>query len=245
MRAVRPRSTSAEPLANDRALTALNETFAGLSAEERVAYALEQLPGAHVLSSSFGAQAAVSLHLLTSQQPDLPIVLIDTGYLFAETYQFVETLRQRLDLNLQIFRAEMSPAQQEALFGQRWTQGVEGIEAYNRQNKVEPMRRALATLNVGTWFSGLRRNQSSTRTHTPFVEQTGGRFKVAPIADWNDRDVYGYLKANDLPYHPLWEQGYVSIGDTHSTVPLHLAESAEATRFGGLKRECGLHDQAL
>ncbi|MEM1229618.1 MAG: phosphoadenylyl-sulfate reductase [Pseudomonadota bacterium] len=226
-------------------LGAMNARFATLSAEERVREALRDLPGAHVLSSSFGAQAAVSLHMLTRAEPDLPVVLIDTGYLFPETYQFVETLTEQLDLNLKVYRAAMSPARQEALFGERWNQGLEGLEAYNRQNKVEPMRRALEALDTGTWFTGLRRDQASTRSSTPFVAQSGGRFKVAPIADWNDRDVYRYLTEHKLPYHPLWEQGYVSIGDTHSTIPLHQADSLEATRFDGLKRECGLHDGTL
>lgn len=227
------------------ALAALNRSLADQSAEARVAYALEHLPAVHVLSSSFGAQSAVSLHLLTQQAPELPVILVDTGYLFPETYQFVEAMTERLDLNLKVYRSAMSPARQEALYGERWQQGLAGLESYNEQNKVEPMRRALDQLDAGTWFTGLRRDQSSSRSDTPFVQHGNGRYKVAPIADWNDRDVYRYLQAHQLPYHPLWEQGYVSIGDTHSTVPLHQAESLEATRFDGLKRECGLHDGHL
>jgi len=128
---------------------------------------------------------------------------------------------------------------------ERWEQGLEGIESFNHDNKVVPMRRAMNELSVGTWFSGLRRNQSSSRAETPFVQHNGGRFKVAPIADWTDRDIYTYLTAHKLPYHPLWHKGYVSIGDIHTTVPLHEANSAEETRFMGLKRECGLHDSVI
>jgi len=84
---------------------------------------------------------------------------------------------------------------------------LSGLEAYNRDNKVEPMQRAIEELNVGTWFSGLRRDQSIERAKTPFVERSGDRFKVYPIADWTDRDIYNYLKKHDLPYHPLWEKG--------------------------------------
>ena len=76
----------------------------------------------------------------------------------------------------------------------------------------------------------------------PFVSEAGGRYKVHPIADWSDRDVFHYLREHDLPWHPLWEQGYISVGDTHTTQPLHAVDSPEATRFFGLKRECGLHD---
>lgn len=219
-----------------------NQRLAKLDAAGRVRCALEHLPGTHVLTSSFGAQAAVSLHLLTREVPNMPVILLDTGYLFPETYEFIETLTGRLKLNLKVYRSSRSAAWQEALEGQRWKQGIEGLDAYNQENKVEPLKRALRELSVGTWFTGLRRDQSSTRANTPFVQFTGDYFKVSPIADWTDRDVYRYLKAYDLPYHPLWEKGYVSIGDTHTTVPLHEAESAEDTRFFGLKRECGIHE---
>ncbi len=226
-------------------LASWNATLAQLTAAERVACALEHLPATHVLASSFGAQAAVSLHLLTQQLPDIPVVLIDTGYLFPETYQFIEELTARLQLNLRVYSNPLSPAWQEARFGKRWEQGVQGIEAYNLDNKVEPMRRAMQELEVGTWFSGLRRAQSPSRADTPFIQYTSGRFKVAPIADWSDRDVFDYLQAHDLPYHPLWHKGYVSIGDVNTTRALHEVENEEDVRFFGLKRECGLHDQAL
>jgi len=223
-----------------------NALFAGLSAAERVGWALEHLPGNHVLTSSFGIQAAVLLHLVTRQRPDIPVVFIDTGYLFAETYQFVDALSDRLGLNLKVYRNPLSPAWQEARHGKRWQQGLAGIEAYNRENKVEPMERALRELGVGSWFAGLRRSQSSSRANVPFLNAQGPvgseRWKVHPIADWTERDVYRYLRQNDLPYHPLWEQGYVSVGDVHTTRPIHAVSKAEETRFFGLKRECGLHD---
>jgi phosphoadenosine phosphosulfate reductase len=213
-----------------------------MRAEQRIALALESFPGTHLLTSSFGAQAAVSLHMLTRAMPDIPVVLLDTGYLFPETYQFVDELRERLKLNLQVYRSDLSPAWQEARYGRRWEQGLAGIEAYNQENKVAPMRRALDELNAGTWFSGIRRSQSSSRRELPLVQMVAGRFKVSPIADWSDRDVFAYLQANKLPYHPLWEQGYVSIGDVHTTTRLADADTIEATRFFGLKRECGLHE---
>ena len=213
-----------------------------MTAEERVALALKTLPGQHIVSSSFGAQSAVMLHLVTRQQPDIPVVLIDTGYLFEETYQFVDELTERLALNLKVFGPSLSGAWQEARHGKRWEQGLRGLEAYNQDNKVAPMQRAIDELQVGTWFSGLRRNQSIERESTPFVENSGDRFKVYPIADWTDKDVYDYLKKYDLPYHPLWEKGYVSIGDVHTTKSLSEVDSVEETRFFGLKRECGLHE---
>ena len=226
------------------ALDALDARLAGLDAAHRVAWALEHAPGAHVLSSSFGAQAAVSLHLLTRQKPDLPVILIDTGYLFPETYRFADELRERLALNLKVYRAPLGTAWMESRHGRLWEQGVEGIERYNQLRKVEPLQRALDELEVGTWFAGLRRSQARTRGKLPFVQLSRGRWKFHPIADWTDRDVGRYLQRHGLPYHPLWDQGYISIGDTHTTRRWEPGMDPEDTRFFGLKRECGIHDLA-
>ena len=218
--------------------------FARLTAQERIRWALERLPGNHVLSSSFGAQAAVSLHMLTRVVPGIPVILVDTGYLFPETYQYVDQLGERLNLNLKVYRNGLSPAWQEARYGRQWEQGIEGIKAYNQANKVEPMRRALSELQAGTWFAGLRRRQAHTREKTPFLEYAGERWKVHPIADWTDRDVGRYLQKHRLPYHPLWARGFVSIGDEHSTRPIQDVETVDETRFFGLQRECGIHEFA-
>jgi len=227
---------------DSRDLAALNRAFESLPAPARVEAALEILPGAHVLASSFGAQAAVMLHLVTRVAPSIPVILIDTGYLFPETYQFVDRMTERLDLNLKVFRSDASPAWQESRFGKLWEQGAEGIDRYNRLNKQLPMQRALAQLRAETWFSGIRRNQAESRAQTVPVEFKRGRFKVHPIFDWSDRDVGRYLAANDLPYHPLWDKGYLSIGDWHTTRSLAEAGSVDGLRFFGLKRECGLHE---
>jgi len=224
---------------------ALAVDFRALRAEERVAAALERLPSQHVLSSSFGAQAAVSLHLVTRIAPGIPVILIDTGYLFPETYRFIDTLAERLDLNLKVYRSAHTAAWIEARHGRLWEQGREGIEHYNRIHKVEPMERALRELQAGTWFAGLRREQSMSRASIEPVQVTGGgRYKVHPLFDWTDHDIYRYLRLHDLPYHPLWERGYVSIGDWHTTRRLSDVADPEATRFFGLKRECGLHEIA-
>lgn len=218
------------------------QKLAAMPAGDRIRWALDTLPGHHMLSSSFGAQAAVMLHLMVSARPEIPVVLIDTGYLFPETYRFIDELEARLGLNLHVYRPTLSPAWQEARYGKRWQDGVEGLEAYHRDNKIEPMERALDELDVGTWFAGLRRAQSHERAATPFIETSGERWKVHPIADWSDRRVHLYLKEHDLPYHPLWDKGYVSIGDVHTTRPITEVQSAEEVRFFGLRRECGLHE---
>ncbi|MBN3236414.1 MULTISPECIES: phosphoadenylyl-sulfate reductase [Pectobacterium] len=223
-------------------LAKVNSQLESLSAQERVSWALENLPGDYVLSSSFGIQAAVSLHLVTQQRPDIPVILTDTGYLFPETYQFIDALTEQLTLNLQVYRATESPAWQEARYGKLWEQGVEGIERYNLLNKVEPMNRALSELKAKTWFAGLRREQSGSRGELPVLAIQRGVFKFLPIIDWDNRTVYQYLKENGLSYHPLWDQGYLSVGDTHTTRKWEPGMSEEETRFFGLKRECGLHE---
>lgn len=224
------------------ALAVVNGQLEQLSAQERVAWALEQLPGEFVLSSSFGIQAAVCLHLITRIKPDIPVILTDTGYLFPETYQFIDQLADKLSLNLQVFRAEHSPAWQEARYGKLWEQGVEGIEKYNQINKVQPMNRALKTLGAQTWFAGLCRKQSGSRANLPVLAVQRGVFKILPIIDWDNRQIYQYLTEQGLSYHPLWDQGYLSVGDTHTTRKWQEGMSEEEGRFFGLKRECGLHE---
>ena len=223
-------------------LVELNQYLETLSAEGRVKWALKNLPSQHLVSSSFGAQSAVMLHMLNTEEPSIPIVLTDTGYLFAETYEFIEQLTGSLNLNLHVYRSKRSPAWQEAIDGKRWEQGVTGIESYNKENKVEPMRRALKELNAGTWFAGLRRSQSDSREKLPVLQKIGKQFKLYPIIDWTNRDLHMYLKQFNLPYHPLWDKGYVSIGDWHTTRSLEDGMSEQDTRFFGLKRECGLHE---
>ena len=229
-----------DPAAQLQALAAINQQLAPLSPAERVAFALQELPGQHMLSSSFGIQAAVMLHLVTQAKADIPVVLTDTGYLFPETYRFIDELTERLQLNLQVYRAQITPAWQEARFGQLWTT-PEGLKQYNQLNKVEPMQRALQELQVSSWFTGLRRSQSSSRTDTPIVGIQHGVLKINPIVEWTNKDIFYYLKDHNLPYHPLWEQGYVSVGDTHSSAPLSAGMNEEDTRFNGMGRECGLH----
>ena len=225
-----------------RAMVHLNRWLQRLPAQERIAWALDTTPGEHALSSSFGAQAAASLHMVTRQRPQISVILIDTGYLVPQTYRFADTLCERLGLNLKVYQSAVGSAWMEAREGRLWEQGVEGIERYNRLRKVEPMRRALAELDVRSWFAGLRRSQSASRADIDFIEFRDARWKLHPIADWSDREIGMYLQRHKLPYHPLWEQGYVSIGDLHTSHRWQPGMRREDTRFFGLKRECGLHE---
>ncbi|MBS0567529.1 MAG: phosphoadenylyl-sulfate reductase, partial [Proteobacteria bacterium] len=220
------------------ALVELNLWLESRNAHQRLGWALANLPGEHVLSSSFGAQSAVLLHLATRERGDISVVLIDTGYLFPETYRFADDLTEKLSLNLKVYRPQIGIAWMEARHGKLWENGIDGISEYNALRKVEPMRRALTELGASTWIAGLRRAQSTTRRQSNVLEVRDGRWKLHPLIDWSDRDIWQYMQLHGLPYHPLWEQGYVSIGDVHTTRALGDGMREEDTRFFGLKREC-------
>lgn len=224
-----------------RARAQLQRWLLAKSAEKRIEWGLNTLSGAHVLTSSFGAQSAVSLHMLNQACPGIPVIVIDTGYLFPETYRFIDELSERLRLNLKVFRAQLSPAWIEARHGRLWEQGSEGIARYNQLVKVAPLQKALDELGARTWFSGLRRSQASSRSELPVLDLRWQRWKLHPILDWSDRDVGAYLKRHDLPWHPLWHEGYVSIGDHHTSHRWHPGMDLDDTRFFGLRRECGIH----
>lgn len=221
-----------------------NAELEGADATTRVAWALERFGDRLVLSSSFGAQAAVCLHMVTRLCPGIPVVVVDTGYLFPETYRFIDELTERLSLNLKVYRPALSSAWQEARHGKLWEGGLEGITRFNQMNKVEPMNRALTELGADAWISGLRRSQSSKRKELKVLAVQPPWLKVHPIIDWTDRDVHRYLTENGLPYHPLRDDGYISIGDVHTSHKLTDGMTEEQARFFGLKRECGLHDDA-
>jgi len=152
-------------------LDEINQRLEVMTAQQRVSWALENLPQNIMLSSSFGIQAAVMLHLVTEQCSDIPVVLTDTGYLFPETYHFADELVERLGLNLKIYRSTLSAAWQEARFGKLWEQGEDGITQYNQMNKVEPMKQAQRELQVSSWFAGLRRTQSDSRKNLSVLQQ--------------------------------------------------------------------------
>ena len=229
---------------NDGQVARWNHDLGKRTASERVRWALEEFRGHAVLSTSFGVQAAVMLHLVTRIDPQIPVVFIDTGYLVPETYRFADELTEKLGLNLRVYMPRMTAARQEAVYGKLWEQGVDGLEKYGRLNKVEPMNRALSELGARVWMTGLRREHAATREDLPVVKRQKRILKVHPIIDWSDRQIGEYLREHGLPYHPLWEQGYVSIGDTHSTTRFADGMKPEETRFSGLKRECGLHEQS-
>src|SRR5690606_26573655 len=204
--------------------------------EAIVRWTLATLGDDIILTSSFGAESAVMLHLVSRIIPSIRVVFIDTGYLFPETYRFAEELRRRLDLDVRVYTPEWTSARLEALHGPLWQGDEDALARYQQLTKVEPMRRALEELKPKAWLAGLRRVQTNHRANLAYVQQQGQHTKVCPILDFTDDDVRSYLKQHDLPYHPLYEQGYRSIGDVHSTRPTLPAE-----RDAGARRSVAAH----
>lgn len=220
----------------------INAELADADAEEVVRWAAETFGERLVMTSSFGAHSAVMLHLASRVVPRIPVIFLDTGYLFPETYQFAEALTERLGLRLEVFGPRMTAARQEALYGRLWDGDEEELRRYQEINKIEPMQRALRELEAAAWLAGLRGGQTDFRAALRTVEPQDGVYKVHPILRWSKQDVADYLDLYDLPHHPLYAWGYRSIGDVHSTVPLDPDEVDDrAGRRLGEKRECGIH----
>ena len=220
---------------------ALSSEIEPLRAGERIEALYERLGDHLVATTSFGLQAAVMLHLIHEHAPKIPVVFIDTGFLFPETYRYMDQLCERLpNLDLRVYQPQTTAARMEALWGKLWEGDQEAQDRYAKLTKIEPMNRALKEIGADVWLSGLRRAQSSTRRDRPFVEQQKKTLKAYPILDWADMQVDFYMQQNNLARHPLASQGYVTMGDWHSTLPAEDGD-AESTRFNGLKYECGLH----
>lgn len=187
--------------------------------------------------SAFGPGTLVVLHQLSEIGASLPVIFIDTLHHFPETLEHVERVRQRYDLDLRVFR----PAPDRGTFEERY--GTElwkrDLERYQHVSKVEPFRRATAGLNG--WVTGRRREQSETRAQLPLFEE-GDRIRINPLATWSRNDVWRFILDHDIPYNPLHDRGYASIGDEPLTSPVAPGEPERAGRWRGMARtECGIH----
>ena len=172
-----------------------------------------------------------------------PWSLSTPGFHFQETYGFADELTKRLNLNLKVYQPAHQPvlvrrASRPAL-GHRQPRRPEPLrrDAQGRTHAAGPRPRSTRHAT----YAGLRKQQTNHRANLRHVELQDGRYKVSPILRWATKDVHQYLKAHDLPYHPLHDVGYASIGDWHSTRPIGADEDERAGRFNGLKQECGLH----
>ena len=215
----------------------LSNELKGLRAGERLERLYARMGGRLVATTSFGLQAGVMLKLLHDYAPKVPVISIDTGFLFPETYRYAEELMAMFPLEYRIYHPTVSAGRMQALWGNLWE---DGAERYGMLTKIEPMNRALRESGADVWISGLRRAQSDTRQERPLVEQQKKTLKAYPILDWADAQVDLFFHQNSIPRHPLEEQGYVTMGDWHSTRP-STDGTADGTRFNGEKYECGLH----
>ena len=221
-----------------------NHRLETLSAESRLEWAIQEFDSKFALTTSFGIQSSVLLHMihLIDRNQIAKIIWIDTGYLPPETYKYAEQLTNKLKIDIKAVQSDFSPARMEALYGKLWeTNSIEDLEKYNSIRKVQPLEKALTDLEIQCWGSGVRRGQTGHRQSMSFLEPFNKRLSIRPILDWSKKDIFYYMQENNLPQHPLFEKGYSSIGDWHSSGPDNAKAIGRKTRFGGLKEECGIH----
>lgn len=218
-----------------------------LDAPARLRWALDSFAERLALTTSFGIQSSVLLHMVSElrgsgPESSVPVIWVDTGYLPPETYRYAEQLCALLSINLHVVQAEISPARMEALHGRLWETGeAKDLEFYNRIRKVEPLDQAFKDLGVSCWASGVRGGQTDHRRRMRPLESVRGLWSLRPLLSWSRRDVFYYMERHGLPQHPLFEQGYSTVGDWHTSAPDTGDVSGRATRFGGRSQECGIH----
>ena len=196
------------------------------SAEEAIAYAVERFHPQLTMACSFQKEESVLVHMLSAACPDARVFTIDTGVLFPETLATWKAFEDRFGLRVEVFDAR-SP-------DEPWT-----VARCCGEAKVDALGRALE--GVDAWITGIRREQASTRSEAGKLERDEARgiWKVNPLADWSEKDLWRYIHKHDLPYNPLHDQGYSSIGCAPCTQP----GAGREGRWAGLdKTECGIHE---
>jgi phosphoadenosine phosphosulfate reductase len=199
-----------------------------LSAQEILAWALEQFPGRVALACSFQKEETVLLDMLFALEPNARVFAIDTHHLFPETYAYWREVEQRYGTAIE---KHEGPAVEDKLWERK-------PDLYLSIAKVAPLVRALGELDA--WITGIRRDQAPTRANAPKLgwDEQHELVKANPLADWSDDDCWGYIHERELPYNALHDRGYDSIGDVHSTLP---GKGREGRWAGTEKTECGIH----
>lgn len=225
-------------------LTRQREELEPLKPSQRLQWARDHFGSGFAMTTSFGIQSSVLLHMLAGL-PDfesVPVIWVDTGYLPPETYRYAQTLCDRLGLQPVVAQSPVSPARMEALHGRLWETGRDSdLDLYLRLRKVEPLESALEELDVRCWGSGVRSRQTDHRSTMTVLDPIRGRLSLRPLLRWTNRDVFYYMQEHELPQHPLFEQGYSTVGDWHSSAPDGVDAEGRSTRFGGQRQECGIH----
>ena len=214
-----------------------------ITAAQNALQAALQSPGQACVTSSFQAECVALVHLAVAVRPQIPVLFLDTGYHFAETYAYRDAIAKRFGLNLVNLLPRLTVADQESQFGILYQSAPDRCCG---MRKVEPLFAALEKYAI--WLTGLRRDQSPSRKNlevdAEFRLPSGKAMrKISPLADWTARDIWEYLKLQDIPLLPLYDQGYSSIGCQPCTsLPLD-ADNPRSGRWGGQKLECGIHIQ--
>jgi phosphoadenosine phosphosulfate reductase len=206
-----------------------------LGAEEILAWLLEQFPGKVALACSFQKEETVLLDMLFAIEPNARVFAVDTHYLFAETYAYWRDVEARYGTTIEVFEGP-SPEELARVHGERIWETKPDL--YLAVAKVAPLVSALGRLDA--WITGIRRDQAPTRAGAPKLgwDEQHELWKASPLADWTDERCWEYIRERGLPYNPLHDRGYDSIGDTHSTEP----GSGRSGRWAGTgKVECGIH----
>jgi phosphoadenosine phosphosulfate reductase len=202
-----------------------------LDARELLTWGLERFHPQMALACSFQKEETVLLDLMFELEPDARVFALDTGVLFDETYELWRAAEERYGTVIEAWRGKWVDG--------LWAQDPSGCCALR---KVEPLGRALAPLDA--WVTGVRREQAPTRAGAAKLgwDAAHGLWKVNPLADWSEDQVWDYIHAHDIPYNPLHDEGYPSLGCTHCTRKPAAGEDSRAGRWAGSeKTECGLH----
>jgi len=217
----------------------LADEFETRSSQDLLAWAVDRFEGSIMLTCSWQMQSSVLIDMLHQLGANIRVVELDTGLLFPETYETRERLVAKYDLELErIDPRETVEEQAESEGPDLWRRDPDRCCALR---KVEPLERALVGMDA--WITGIRRAQSVTRRDAKVLElDPRGVVKVQPLAGWTDEDVKGYLFAHDVPYNPLHDRGFPSIGCTPCTRAIRPGEDSRAGRWADAeKTECGLH----
>ncbi len=215
-----------------------------LSAQEQLQWAHTTFDEKFVLTTSFGIQSAVLLHMTVAlkSRKKPKIIWIDTGYLPKETYNYAEELTKLFDLDLIVAQSNLSPARMEALYGKLWETGErKDLNKYHQIRKIDPLDKVLLELDVHCWASGVRKGQTKNRQSMSHIDHIRDRLTLRPLLNWTKKDIFYYMENNNLPQHPLFEKGYSTVGDWHSSEAENNISKGRSTRFGGLSEECGIH----
>lgn len=218
----------------------LNERFRGAPPEELLRWASEQWGSRMALSCSFGGPAGmVLLDMITAVAPETDVLYLDTGLLFRETYQLVAEVRQRYGIVPRAVQPEQTVAQQAEAEGPAlWERDPDRCCG---RRKVRPLAEALEPYEA--WITGVRRDGAASRSKTNVIEWSSkyNLAKLNPLAHWSEREIWGYIHKHNVPYNPLLDQGYRSIG-CRTCTRLPINDDPRSGRWAGFnKTECGLH----